>query len=125
MSTEIVRPATTYPVLVGNVLQALRKQKDIQQGALADRIGISQSTWSRIERGESALTVEQLSAAAEALGVVAGDILAYADRAAEEARRQGIVVQKNRVVQEPNPGLVLIGAAAVALIVIAVLAKAR
>ena len=38
------------------------------QGKMAESVGVGQSTWSRLENGASALTVEQLAAAAAVLG---------------------------------------------------------
>lgn len=70
---------TTYPEIVGCVLTLLRKELKATQSTIAEAVGVGVSTWSRIENGESALTVEQLALAAQALDVTPGLILQLAD----------------------------------------------
>lgn len=81
---------TTFPAVVGLVLAARRKAKPMTQAEMAEATQVTTSTWSRIETGETALTVEQLALAAEALGTRPSEIL----RAAEEIR---IVLGQRRV----------------------------
>ena len=42
---------------------------------MARRVGVSRSTWSRIEAGLSALNMDQLARAASALGMSLGDLM--------------------------------------------------
>ncbi len=81
---------TTYPALVGNVLAQLRKEKGIGQAEFGALVGIGQSTWSRIEKGESALTIEQLAKAAFQLDLAPHEFLAVVDGARENLEDQGI-----------------------------------
>jgi transcriptional regulator with XRE-family HTH domain len=122
-SSGSVHPATTYPALVGRVLKAAREQKHIDQAELASKVRLTQSTWSRIERGDLSPNVEQLALAARALGTTPGQILVWADRAANTAQAQGIEVTATRPAQTDNAGLVLVGTAAIALLVAASLSK--
>lgn len=121
MSNHRVRPATTYPAIVGRILSNLREGKGKEQKDLAASLGLSQSAWSRIERGETALTIEQLAIVARELGRKSGFILGKADEAVERARHQGIEVEYTRALVEEQKELVLIGVAALAVIVAAVL----
>ncbi|MBI5498479.1 MAG: helix-turn-helix transcriptional regulator [Deltaproteobacteria bacterium] len=121
MNPRAVRPATTYPALVGRVLKELRERHGLDQTHLAAAVGVTQPTWSRIERGDIPVGVEQLALAGHALGVSPGQLLSLADVAANNARAQGIEVRLNRT--RDDGGIVLIGAAAVALLVLGALAK--
>lgn len=71
---------TPYPAIVGRVIRQRRGRLGIQQGEFADKMGLSQAAWSRTERGHSALTLVQLVAAADILGVPASDLCREAER---------------------------------------------
>ena len=88
---------TTYPALVGNVLAQLRKEKGIGQAEFGALVGIGQSTWSRIEKGESALTIEQLAKAARHLELAPHELLAVVDGARENLQDQGIGTLLDRI----------------------------
>ena len=88
---------TTYPALVGNVLAQLRKEKGIGQAEFGALVGIGQSTWSRIEKGESALTIEQLAKAAFQLDLAPHEFLAVVDGARENLEDQGIGTLLDRI----------------------------
>ena len=111
-----VRPATTYPTIVGRVLANLRTQAGLEQNQLALKLGLSQSAWSRIERGGTALTIEQLASVAALLHKTPSEVLAIADRSVEMARAQGIKVMTNRQ-PDDTAGLAWIAAATLAIIV--------
>ncbi len=93
---------TTYPALVGSILATLRKQEDppLTQQQVADAVGVSVSTWSRIETGETALTVEQLAMAASTLGTSPGAILGAADIKLIELWEKGIATAWQREEQQ-------------------------
>jgi transcriptional regulator with XRE-family HTH domain len=88
---------TTYPALVGNVLAQLRKEKGIGQAEFGSLVGVGQSTWSRIEKGESALTIEQLAKAARCLEFQPHELLAVVDGARENLQGQGIGTLLDRI----------------------------
>ncbi len=60
---------TTYSALLGVVLANARKERGVEQGEMAGRMGLSQASYSRLEGGKSAFSVDQLYMAADALGV--------------------------------------------------------
>lgn len=64
-----------YPALVGAVLAGIRKEKGLSQAEVAEAVAIGVSTWSRIENGESALSIEQLAGAADRLGIAPSSVL--------------------------------------------------
>ncbi len=123
MSTSQLKPGTTYPAIVGQILVSYRETSPFEQAQLAQAVELSQSTWSRIERGESALTVEQLAKAAAALNTTAGEILAEADRAAAGLRKQGMNVLLTRPKSPVETGLAIIAVGALALLIARVLSK--
>lgn len=91
-----VRPAVSYPELVGGVLKQLRGMQQLDQAAIAKAVGVAQPTWSRIENGSIPITVEHLASAARELGETPGKILQYADDAAEKFQEQGVQVTPRR-----------------------------
>lgn len=96
MSTSNVRPAVSYPEIVGAVLKQLRSQRQLDQATLAQAIGVAQPTWSRIENGTIPITVEQLAFVAPQLGLLPSKILEHADQAAMRFSEQGIQVTPQR-----------------------------
>lgn len=90
---------------------------------MAEAVGVTQSTWSRIENGQSALTVDQLARAASVLGLRSEQILALANESVENLRRQGITVEIKRPSEKLDPGLVLIAGAALAVLLAAILSN--
>lgn len=120
-----MKPATTYPAIIGGILARLRNERGLDQGKMAESVGVGQSTWSRVENGVSALTIEQLAAAAAVIGARPSEILAMADRSAADLRQRGIVVQPKRQSELTETELVLIGATALTILLAAILGKSQ
>ena len=121
MTAKKLSPTTTYPAVVGSVIVKLRNQIELRQVKLAAAIGVTQATWSRIENGSSALTIEQLGVAAGELGITASEILIYADKATIALEAQGIQVVKNRINNGLDIGMVLISSATLSSIITTVI----
>jgi transcriptional regulator with XRE-family HTH domain len=111
---------TTYQAIVGGVIVQLRKDRHITQTEIAERLKMSQSAWSRIEKGFTNLNLEQLTKVATVLGVQPSQIISYADTAKREFEANGINVAESN--SEATDWL-LLGAAALALIIIASASK--
>ena len=60
-------PETTYPAVLGAVLVRKRKEMGLDQVTVAKKVGVSRTTWSRVENGEVALSIDQLPKVAEVL----------------------------------------------------------
>ncbi len=118
-----LKPATTYSAIVGCLLAREREKQGLLQLALAEKVGVGQSTWSRIERGDSPLTVEQLRRAARALGAKPSAILQSADSASEALKRSGVNVQDTQLKDAIQQGLAVIGFAALCVLVAKLLSK--
>ncbi len=97
MSEQSYSGNTTYPALVGNIIARLRKEHGIGQAEFASLVGVGQSTWSRIEKGQSALTVEQLAKAAEQINLQPHQLLAVVDGARDNLEEQGIGTLLDRI----------------------------
>ena len=97
MSSQSVSGNTTYPALVGNIIAQLRKERGFGQAEFAAMVGLGQSTWSRIEKGESALTVEQLAKTAEQLEMKPHELLVLVDGARDNLQAQGIGTLLDRI----------------------------
>ena len=93
-STPLV--AVSYPAIVGAILLAKRKEIGLSQAEMADAVGLNVSTWSRVENGESAMTIEQLASAASALKVLPSSVLQATEVKLEELQTKGIATGANR-----------------------------
>ena len=122
MSLDFVQPdLTSYSAIVGQVLFNLRQERDIKQGDMAVAVNIGQSTWSRIEKGEVALSIDQLARAAARLGGLPSDVLRWADQAAQQIKQEERVEVLNDrpvdVKEKSNAGALLLGAGALAALI--------
>lgn len=72
---------TTYSMIVAQLLEDYRKQQALNQGDFFTRAGISQSSWSRINRGLSHFTLEEMRAACAVIGIKMQDVIEEADTA--------------------------------------------
>ncbi len=122
LSVGAMATETTYAAIVGQVLVFLRQDKGIRQADLAAAAGVGQSTWSRIETGRSALTVDQLGRTARALEIETGDIITKADETVAVLEAEGIRVRRDRI-KGKTFALALIGAAALGLLVTRILRR--
>ncbi|XZG69878.1 helix-turn-helix domain-containing protein [Chitinibacteraceae bacterium HSL-7] len=92
MFSEALKQITTHPAILGAVLTTLRTRGCFTQTDLAQQLELTASTWSRIEKGESSLSVEQLRKAAGVLGTTPAQILMLADSATAQLIDKGITV---------------------------------
>lgn len=72
---------TPYSVAVSGILRRERVARGVQQGDLAKRLGMLQPAFSRIERGETVITVQQLRVVAHHLGISMSGVLDEAESA--------------------------------------------
>jgi transcriptional regulator with XRE-family HTH domain len=80
MQNQTMKAVTTYPALVGNVLEQFRKEQGFNQGEVAKAVGITQTTLSRMENGQSSITVEHLKQLGDKLGIPPSQILYEAEK---------------------------------------------
>jgi len=88
------------------MLQHERKQRGLDQGIVAAQLGLSQSAYSRLESGDSNMSLAQLYSVAQALNTSPSAILYQADQAAHMLSQQGVQM----VAEKPdNKAAVLVG----------------
>ena len=108
-----MRNETTYQAVLGRLIAQKRKERNLDQEEMARRVGVSRSTWSRIEAGSSTLSLDQLAKAAGALGITMGELMLETDEIVRVLRQQDVEVHDSRdQVRSARPG----GAAAVAFL---------
>jgi transcriptional regulator with XRE-family HTH domain len=77
-------PESTHQAVLRRMLVELRAQAGLDQRALANRLGVTQSEISKFERGERALDVLRLRAWLRALGI---ELAPFADALDRELDR--------------------------------------
>lgn len=87
---------TSYPAILGAMLQAKRKALGLSQTDVATAAGVNTSTWSRIENGESAMTVEQLVSAAVVFESTPGRLLDDVQTRVQQLKEMGVEVTNTR-----------------------------
>jgi transcriptional regulator with XRE-family HTH domain len=97
-SSTVDRPegALAYPAVVGQILAQVREQRSEKQGDVATRVGLSQSAYSRLEKGDSVMNLAQLHKVCAELGVTPGSVLQRADLLEQQLKAQGVQVQHEK-----------------------------
>ena len=108
---------TTYAAVVGHSIRQLREQEGLDQEAMAKGLSITQPSWSRIERGDVAISIEQLSKIAAILRTTPSAIVAQADNAAEALLKLDVQVESDRSNARGTSGGDIIVAAALGAII--------
>jgi len=100
---------TTYQSVLGAVINSIRSgsEKPITQADIASALGITVSTWSRIERGESPLTLEQLLSVALFLNFPLSKLFEKVEEQIEELKKQGVQVAVSKEALTSNSVLQL------------------
>jgi transcriptional regulator with XRE-family HTH domain len=97
-----MRPTTTYTALIGALVVRMRHSVGLQQGPLAALVGVNQSSWSKIEAGGTAISVEYLAVLAPTLKTTPGEFFSTVDRIVTHAEAQGVVVYRQRADMPPE-----------------------
>lgn len=100
---------TTFQSVLGSVISAIRTSKDpsITQTDIANYVGLNVSTWSRIERGESPLTLEQLVGVALLLDFPLSKLFETVEHQIQLLGEQGVEVAVAKGTLEKNATLKL------------------
>lgn len=117
-----MQPETSYPAIIGRILEHQRKEAGYDQAAFAEQMGLTQSAWSRIERGQSGLSIEHLLKISKILNTQPHKIVADADYATKQLERKGIEVHPN-VITATDKAVAILGLAALGVMILAILAK--
>lgn len=116
---------TSYSAVLGVVLASKRKELKIEQGQMAEKMGLSQASYSRLESGKSSFSVDQMFQSAEALGLDSKDIFQQLLTTSAKLKEEDISVEpqlrgnatKAKADGTNNVGAFVAGAALGALLV--------
>lgn len=75
----------------------IRKERKLSQTEIAEVLGISQNAYSRIERGETKLTVDRIKTIAKTLNISYHDLLSGAESYIDDNKNQQIDILKERI----------------------------
>lgn len=104
--TQVVQPTITYPTLVGQVILKHRKSLGIDQSAMAQALGITQPAYSRLEQGNSVLSITQLRTIAHVLKFKPGSLMREVDQLEDRMISEGVAITEEKGIE---PGAILIG----------------
>ena len=119
MSSEISKQIT-YAAILGRVLQGHREAAGLNQGQVAAALGISQPAYSKIEQGDTAVTVLQLRQITQVLRIDPGFVMQQCEGWISHLNTQGVTVVSQKDVTKAAllvglgvlAGLVALGSAA-------------
>lgn len=122
MRFNTMQAETSYPAVIGRILEFKRKELNLDQGDIAKQLGITQSAWSRIERGQSGISMEHLIKVSEILNTKPFEIIQAADEASEKLKSDGVKVHPNVITNSDNI-IAVLGLAALSMMILAILNK--
>lgn len=67
--SRIAAPRGSYARTLGRTVQVWREERGLSGIEMAEHLGVSQSTYSRLETGDTTMTVQQLDLICARLGV--------------------------------------------------------
>lgn len=85
----------TYDSIVATAVANIREQKGLTQAELAEAVGVTASTWSRIESGQTGLSLDQLKKASEALDFRPHEVLEISDKLIEKVQEVEVASKKD------------------------------
>lgn len=90
---------TSDQAVVGAVISKLRevKKPPLLQQELAQMMDVSPSAWSRVEKGETALSAEQLRLLTQSLGISADSFFSLVDEAKAGLEGNGVKVSATSI----------------------------
>lgn len=92
---EKILNVTTDNAVIGAVIAQLREMRKppMRQFELADLMGLTAPSWSRVEKGETPLSAAQMRALSKIFGITSDRIFELAEKATELLRGKGISVE--------------------------------
>ena len=116
---------TTYSAVLGVVMANIRKSCSVEQADMAERMGLSQASYSRLEGGKSIFSIDQMFQAAMALNMSGEELNRRLNNTVAQLKANGVSVvpqlrgntTQARDEGSPNIGHLLVGAALGALLI--------
>ncbi len=88
---------TSYSSVLGVVVSNKRQELAIDQIVIAEKIGLSQASYSRLESGKSSFSVDQMFECANALGLSVEELLRLVVNTVENLKLSGDVAVQAQV----------------------------
>lgn len=85
---------------IHEMIRFLRKQKGYTQEAIANKLGLSLRAYSKIENGETNLTINRLTELTSIFGVTLADLFNYADEKTSNKQKENSDDLKNDLEKE-------------------------
>jgi transcriptional regulator with XRE-family HTH domain len=95
-ATPAATPKVTPGALFGRVVEHHRKRAHVDQAEVAAALGVTQSAYSRLEWGQSGMTVTQLWKVAACLGLPPSRLTLDVEEYAERLRLHGVEVVEEK-----------------------------
>lgn len=113
---------TTYSAVMGAVVSGIRREKAIEQIDVANSIGLSQASYSRLEGGKATFSIDQVFLVADALKISPLELFQRVCTTIGklEAEQFGVVAQQRSNAtgsQDSKVGTLVAGAALGALLI--------
>lgn len=118
---EVEKLATSYALILGQMVKTLRTSNGLDQMDVANVLGTSNMTISRIESGETVLDVPQMEKLARFFKMDPVEFFQQSIRIKEVAERQNIYVLPSKKDIDRNAGLAILSVAALLAIVCLIL----
>ena len=83
---------TSYSAVLGVLLANIRREKGLEQSKVAEKMGLSQASYSRLESGSSSFSVDQMFLAAEAVGVSSAELTDRLNKTINRLRASGVKI---------------------------------
>lgn len=108
---------TTYSAVLGSIVANNRKILGKEQSEIANALGITQASYSRLESGKSSMTTDQIFLVSRTLEMQPSQLLAKVEGSVEALESSGYkVIPQLRGNQSDNVGKVVVGATLGALL---------
>jgi len=109
--------ATSYAAILGQMIKQLREAKNADQADLANHLGVSVMTISRIESGDTVLDVPQMEKVASFFNMSATDFFENSLKIKKKAEKQNYTVFQNKKEINKHSNVALLSVAAIVGIV--------
>jgi transcriptional regulator with XRE-family HTH domain len=109
--------ATSYAAILGQMIRQLREAKNADQADIANHLGVSVMTISRIESGDTVLDVPQMEKVASFFNMEATDFFENSLKIKKKAEKQNYTVFQNKKEINKHSNVALLSVAAIVGIV--------
>ena len=123
MSNKL-KPTTSLNSVLGKVIAHKRTQGGWDQVKFAKKLRWKQPTLSRMERGVTGISIQQLNQVAKVLGTTGSDLLYEAEEIAKSLQQRGVQVCESDNLKI-SPELMILGAAALGGLIATILANRK